>query len=327
MDQDNSAERVDADATDDEPLAKVDARGARILVIDDSAAVRSMVESVLTESSLDAVVATVADGAAGLRRVLAEPFDCVICDVAMPAMDGITFLRTVRPRRSRLELPVILLTVLEALPEKVIGFRAGASDFIVKPCEPDELVARVETQVQLKRLGEQNAALTRRLRLLVDTDALTSLANRRAFMRAMKSELARFTREQKPFTLLLLDIDHFKQVNDVHGHQTGDTVLVNVAAQLKAGARPYDVVARVGGEEFGLLLPGADGAVGAKVAERIRAAIEESGTKGELAPAVTVSVGVACITHTERAVDDLYRTADERLYGAKFSGRNQVIAG
>ena len=112
-------------------------------------------------------------------------------------------------------------------------------------------------------------------------------------MRALKGEIARQKRTERPFSLVLIDIDHFKQVNDEHGHQAGDRVLVHVAAHLKASARPYDTVARVGGEEVGLLLPDADVEVGSLVADRMRASLEQAGVRGDLSPAVTISAGVA----------------------------------
>jgi diguanylate cyclase (GGDEF)-like protein len=308
-----------------EPRDLISAQGARILVVDDSPAVRAAVEEILSGPPLNAEIVTAPDGASALKRVIAEPFDCVLCDIAMPVMDGVTFLRTVRRQRSRLELPVIFLTVLEGLSEKVTGFRAGASDFVVKPFEPAELIARVETHVHLQRAYARTHALTRRLRLLVDTDALTALSNRRAFMRALKGELARQKRTERPFCLVLMDVDHFKAVNDEHGHQVGDQVLVHVAAHLKASARPYDTVARVGGEEFALLLPDADIEVGSLVADRMRDSLAHAGRRGDISPAVTVSAGVAEGPVAEGGPDALFKLADQRLYAAKDAGRDRVV--
>jgi len=201
-------------------------------VVDDSPAVRSAIEKVLTTGPMHAEVATAVDGSEALKRALSEEFDCVICDLKMPVMDGMTFLRMLRGQKSRLELPVLFLTVKEGLAAKVEGFRNGASDFIVKPCDTEELLVRVETHVTLKRMYERAEQLKARLKVLVDTDPLTGLKNRRAFMRHMRVECARSRRLKRPMALMMLDVDHFKEINDRLGHPGGDAVLTEIAERL-----------------------------------------------------------------------------------------------
>lgn len=298
---------------------------AYILVVDDSAAVRASVRDILSRAPVNARVVEARDGSEALKRALSEAFDCIVCDLAMPVMDGMTFLRALRSQKSRVELPVVFLTVREGLGDKLDGFRNGASDFVVKPFEPDELLVRVETHIGLCRAQRRNLALMERLKVLVDTDPLTDIANRRAFMRRLSEEVGRAKRTGKKLGLLLLDADRFKDINDTYGHPAGDAVLVGLAQLLKARARSYDLVARLGGEELAVLLPEitVEGARGA--AERLREAIERGPVGAPEGAKVTVSIGVAL----GPAGDDddgiaLLKRADQALYEAKAAGRNRV---
>ncbi len=294
-----------------------------MLVVDDSDAVRELLVRELSKPPLAARVVEAKDGADGLRRVFDEgPFDCVICDILMPTLDGMSFLKQLRVRYSRLEVPVVFLTVRETTQDKVVGFRAGASDFLVKPIETEELVARVETQVHLARMYRQTSQLTERLRVLVDTDPLTGLGNRRAFMRRLHEEFGRAERAKKSMGLLMIDVDKFKSVNDQHGHQTGDAVLVAVADALASSGRKYDMVARIGGEEFAVILPEVTADTVFTVGERMRAAVEAVKTDVD---AVTISVGIGLgPTGDKDYAEAVFRRADENLFEAKRKGRNLV---
>lgn len=296
----------------------------RILIVDDSLTIRHHVREVLSRAPLGAEVLEAEDGVSALRLALDERIDCVVCDVRMPRLDGLSFLKQLRNQWTRFELPLIFLSVVEGTRDKVAGFRAGASDFIVKPFEADELIARVETQVQLARNHRRLHRLTEHLKVMVDTDALTGVGNRRLFMRNLRAEFGRAERMGHRLALLMIDVDRFKLVNDQHGHQEGDRVLTSVAGVLSEGARPYDTVARLGGEEFAVLLPEVERPDALKVAGRLRAAVEKAGQREK--SSVTVSIGVATgpapgKDHPEA----LYRRADEQLYAAKEGGRNRVF--
>lgn len=321
-------EREDDDLpSDEELLVEPSALRPSVLIVDDSTAVRKALREILAGQPLLADVIEAEDGSVALRRALEGNFDCVICDLAMPVMDGMTFLRIVRSHKTRLELPVLFLTVREGLKDKVEGFKNGASDFIVKPFEAEELIARVETHVRLMRTHRRSQQLMNRLRFLVDTDPLTGLNNRRAFQRTLKQELARAKRNGRSMAVLLIDVDRFKSINDRFGHPVGDEVLVALAEALTSGARNYDTVARLGGEEFGVLLPETDRAGSLVVAERIRVAVRSAKLGPEALERVTVSVGVAFAPDTpDDDEDKLLRRADEQLYRAKDSGRDRVCA-
>lgn len=307
-------------ALDDEP----EATNARVLIVDDSPAIREVVRRVLEKSSMHCIVTEATNGVDALRQALSAPFDCVLCDILMPELDGMSFLKQLRAKTNRLELPVVFLTVRESVRDKVAGFRAGASDFLVKPVEPDELIARVETQVRLSRVHKKARALADRLKVLVETDPLTGVGNRRQFMKRLAAEFGRAERNRHHFGLLMVDVDHFKNVNDTRGHQTGDLVLTAIARLLTQSARKYDTVCRVGGEEFAVLLPEVAKEGVLVVAERVRRAIEEARAPDGM-ELVTVSVGVAMGPKGEGDhAEAVLKRADTELYRAKDAGRNRI---
>ncbi|MEW5854571.1 MAG: diguanylate cyclase [Myxococcota bacterium] len=288
-----------------------------VLVVDDSPSMRTMLREMLEQKG-GARVLEASDGTVALKLVVSEQIDCVLCDVNMPTMDGYSFLRAVRSRHSRLELPVLLLTSQDAVSDRVQGFKLGASDFLSKPVALEELLARTETNISLARMYRQ-------MQRMVMTDPLTGVANRRRFDEALQAELARARRTQQQLSLLLVDVDKFKSINDWYGHPKGDAVLVSLAQTLTSEMRSYDILARVGGEEFAVVLPGEPLAGAVAMAERIRAKVEANSLGGLPEANVTISVGV---TSGPRGDDDdpqqLYARADARLYEAKRTGRNRV---
>ena len=294
-----------------------EARFPRVLIVDDNAAIRTKLKGLLTVPPLSAIVMEAENGVVALKMVMGEMFDCVICDVEMPVMHGLAFLRAVRTQRSRLELPVLLLTAKDSVAERVQGFNLGASDFLGKPFEPMELLARVETHVSLSQMH-------RKLQHAADTDWLTSLPNRGAFMRALTGELSRAARLKKQTSLLLMDVDHFKKVNDTHGHPIGDLVLQDIGRAIKANQRPYDMLGRLGGEEFAVILPEVGELDALIVAERLRSSIARAALGGLAIGDVTISIGVVG-DEGGGTLDDIYKRADERLYDAKKLGRNRVV--
>lgn len=298
-----------ADPTDQVP---------RVLVIDDNSAVRRILRERLQAPPLAAVVTEANDGSVGLRLALEHTFDCVLCDLSMTRIDGIAFLRMIRAQRSPLELPVVLMTAHDAVADRVGGFRCGASDFVSKPFEFAELMARVQTQVTLARMHRE---LSRR----AHHDPLTGAFNRRRFFDEIQKELSRARRLHRRLALAILDIDHFKNINDTHGHPTGDAVLIDFVRVLDAQRRTYDTLGRVGGEEFAMLLPEVAPPDSCSIANRWRAAIAATSLGGLPAGAVTVSIGLAeGPLEVNDGFEVIYKDADDRLYEAKHNGRNRV---
>ncbi len=259
--------------------------------------------------------------------------ELVITDVQMPRLSGQQLLKLIRmstvPRIQN--LPVIVMTTANDNAEKHLAFLNGANDFINKPVDPLELQSRVNVHHRLATTIRELEASKLALAEQATTDALTKLRNRRLFYTQAEDNLASCRRQGSDMSVLLLDIDHFKKVNDVYGHHAGDEVLVRVAALLarmvRAGdGRSGDTVARFGGEEFAMLLPDTNRLGAAVLAERIRLSIEKEMILADNRHIpVTVSIGAATLNaEIVESIDQLLAIADRRLYLAKNSGRNRI---
>ena len=218
------------------------------------------------------------------------------------------------------EVPVIFVTASGTADDQIRGLDEGASDYIVKPVEPDVLHARLRLHVQ--RLAQE-----REIRHRADHDDLTGLANRRRFMEVLALEIERAHRYQRSLALLIFDLDHFKSINDRHGHDAGDRVLQAVGEVLQERLRQVDLSGRLGGEEFGVVLP-ETGLEGARcVADKLRRDIAAISVDSRTGPVtLTASFGLSVLT-AEEDLDRLRKRADEALYASKTEGRNRVTAG
>lgn len=297
-----------------------------ILVIDDSRMARQEVIEILRQNSPNTSYHEAADGIEGLKMALDKPIDLIICDVEMPGMDGFKFLRMLSSREELQDIPVIMVTGREDTEAKIRSLEQGASDYVTKPYDSGELLARVKVQLKVKSLQDKLKQSNQMLLELSHTDPLTGLNNRRSMMEALDIEFERSTRKHSPLSLLMLDIDHFKKINDTFGHQQGDAVLQTLATLLKEHLRQYDLAARFGGEEFALILPETNEKDAGMVAERIRQSIEKM-RLGDFPEefCLTASIGVATSPNEALAYpDDLIREADNALYLAKRSGRNRI---
>ncbi len=320
-----------------------------ILVVDDSRIVRAMVSDVLRAEGYR--VREASDGREALARIQESRPDLVLLDVMMPEMDGYEVCRALRRNEREEEyIPILMLTAKGDVEDLARGLAAGADDYIAKPFDNLELLARVKSLLRIralqKRLYQQNLeleaknqqleALTRQLdaanqelRLLSVTDGLTRAYNHRHFQERLRTEYARATRHGEPLACVMIDLDHFKRINDTYGHPIGDRVLVWLVGILKDGVRSEDLVARYGGEEFVLLLPNTDAHRAHSLAERLRKRIASESVPlagGDARLRVTVSMGVADYRPGEldRTPDELLKAADEALYRAKAHGRNRV---
>ena len=299
---------------------------ANILVIDDSDAIRARIIEVLQKAELAENIYEAASGLDGFKMLMEKRVDLVICDVVMPVFDGFKFLISKSTRPEFHEIPVIMLTSEEDVNKKIKGLEQGASDYVTKPFDEGELVARAKVHLKIKHLQDELKKKNAMLRELSGTDELTKLFNRRRFMENFRSEFTRAARYKHALSFVIFDIDYFKLINDHYGHMAGDNVLVQVASVMAGTMRKCDVMGRYGGEEFTLLLPetGLKGAL--PYAERIRKQIESGKfQEGNKLLKITLSGGIACYPdHDVQTVDELLRKADEALYRAKANGRNRI---
>ena len=297
-----------------------------VLIIDDSEAVREKIIKTLESFHLFVRYYEAEDGLDGFKKLLSAPVDIVLCDLEMPRIDGFKFLSMMKSRPDLQNTPVIMLTGMGDRELKIKGLEQGASDYITKPFDPEELVARVKVHLKIKNLQDDLKRTNELLLELSNTDHLTGLFNRRYLMDALEKEIQRSTRKRGNLSMIILDIDNFKQVNDTYGHLQGDVVLKSVAAQLQKELRNYDIAARYGGEEFIAVLPDANLKEALFVADRVRMSIQSTKFDGSLSElALTVSLGVALFsTGDANSVDSFIKRADDALYRAKANGKNRV---
>jgi two-component system cell cycle response regulator len=300
--------------------------GYKILIIDDSKAIRQLILKTLNRTDLFDECFEAVNGFDGFNVLLNEKIDIVLCDVEMPGMDGFKFLGMVNSQQEMQNIPVLLLTGHEDMATKIRGLEQGASDYVTKPFSPEELLARVKIHLKIKMLQDHLKESNQLLRKLSQTDPLTELHNRRHMMTTMEVEFDRSQRAGSPVAFLMIDLDHFKRVNDTYGHQQGDIVLKKTSKEIQRQLRQYDSAARFGGEEFALLFPETSRDEALLVAERLRQSIASMQFTDSLAELkITASLGVAAMPHNNiHSIEDLIRLADDALYVAKSNGRNRV---
>lgn len=301
-------------------------RTSRILVVDDDRVTRAQLAFLLQKVGYE--VATAENGQAALERISEGWFPLVLTDWSMPEMDGPTLCQRIRDKGQDLYTYVIMLTGRRDKDDLMQGLDAGADDYITKPFDTDELLARLRVGHRILELHMKMRETERRLRDMADRDGLTGVLNRRAVDARLEEAFNFAQRLDRPLSVALLDLDHFKRVNDVHGHQTGDAVLVEAARRFEGTVRSYDVIGRYGGEEFLLILPDAVPWSARLVAERVRHALfERPIVSGDLEVPVTVSIGVASFDPRSPATPQrLVEAADGALYQAKQRGRNLVVS-
>ncbi len=299
--------------------------GARILVVDDHEDNVELLRARLAARGYE--IETAQDGEEALERVAARAPDLILLDVMMPKLDGIEVVRRVKADPSLPFIPIIMQTALETTEDKVEGLDAGADDYITKPIDFAELEARVKSLLRIKALQEELARANASLRRMSQTDGLTGVDNRRHIEERLTEMFEHSARLNEPLAVVMCDVDHFKSVNDTLGHQAGDAVLRQVAEVLRHTAREIDRVGRYGGEEFLVLLPGANLDDAVAFAERVRervAARAFAYDGGEVRR--TLSAGAAAWPHPEvRHQEALVHAADQALYVAKETGRNRVV--
>ena len=296
----------------------------KVLIADDSATSRTMLRSALTRWGYEVVLAENGKEALDILST-DDPPPMAVLDWVMPELTGPEVCRQVRGTLREPYTYILLLTSKNTKGETVEGLEAGADDYVVKPFDQLELQFRLRAGQRIIDLQRNLMQAREELRERASKDVLTMLPNRSAISQTLENELARCHRDHRTVGIILLDIDHFKKVNDTHGHFAGDAVLRETAVRLRSNMRPYDQVGRYGGEEFLVVLPNCDLEQAANQAERMRYRLHETSMLvdgRELQ--VSASFGVTISDGSERSPDVFVRVADEALYRAKANGRNRV---
>jgi two-component system cell cycle response regulator len=288
---------------------------ARVLVVDDTPLNVKLLTLRLEYE--DYIVNTAANGLEALAKIEADKPDIVLLDVMMPGLDGFETCRRIRANPATAHIPVVMVTALRDVDDLVRGFEAGADDFLTIPVNSLALIARIRSQLRQKRYSE--SLLEQSL-----IDPLTGAFNCRYLEAQVPRLIARCRAAHKPIAVLMIDVDHFKRINDEHGHAAGNHVLKEIVNRITSALRPSDLVARMGGEEFAVVMPETDLHAGHRIAERLCSRIA-----GTLVAdvAITVSIGAAVIPPDteEEEPDSALRRADAALYEAKRAGRNRAM--
>ena len=309
------------------------AEHARVLVIEDSTIDLEKIRETLARDH--DVVNSAGTCAQALEMALADDFELIVISLTLIREDGLRLCSQLRSHERTRQVPILLIADETDMDRIAKGLELGANDYLMKPVDRNELLARARTQVRRRRYQDRLRANYEQSLSLALTDSLTGVFNRRYLSAHLPRLLERGMGNHKPVAALLFDIDRFKVVNDTYGHSVGDEVLREVAARASRNLRNFDLVARLGGEEFVVIMPDTDLSSAVAVAERLRRRIADepfqvSTAAGQIT--VTISVGVAVIDGTaenaDRAEtgDSLIRRADNALYQAKNAGRNRVMA-
>ncbi len=302
----------------EEPRTLLD---AHILIVDDDAAIRDSMQEFVEMCGFSSSSAACAEDA--LEMLQTQAVDVVITDIMLPGMDGLELTDRIR---KNFEVDVIVMTGYSGDYSYEEAISKGASDFVFKPVRFEELLLRLRRVLKERRLTQERIQMLEKLKRLSITDGLTKLYNSRYFYNQLKIEIDRTTRYQRPLSLLLMDIDNFKEYNDTYGHLEGDKILVRLGQVIKSCLRKMDSAYRYGGEEFTVILPETEGEEAATVAERIRAAVEAERfypQKQDEPVAITMSIGVTEFNWQEE-ISLFVQRADKAMYQSKQAGRNRV---
>ena len=286
-----------------------------ILIVDDTVENLDILAALLKE--YDIIDATSGEDALDILEE-DDSIDLILLDIMMPEMDGFEVCQKIKQNPKTKDIPIIFITAKTDENSIEKAYDIGGADYVTKPFKPKELLARVKRELELQDLQTE-------LKLLASTDSMTKLYNRRYFTKTSKHILDLAKRENQDISLIMLDIDKFKTINDTYGHDVGDEVIISLANELISTQRSSDVVCRFGGEEFVILLPNTpiEGAV--HTAENIRKNIENIILEiNNKQISFTVSIGVSSIKQDETNIEKALKRADEALYSAKENGRNKV---
>jgi two-component system cell cycle response regulator len=303
----------------DQSLAE---QAKKILIVEDDQIVRESLEEFLQLNCF--TVLAVGSAPEALKILQKNDFDLILTDLVMPEMDGISFTKAIRGLGK--DIPVLVVTGFASIEYAVEAIKAGATDFITKPLKFDHVVFIINRVLEARHLRKK-AQETEYYKELSNRDELTNISNYRHFNYVLQLEIDRQMRYHRPLTLLLIDIDNFKKCNDIHGHLTGDLVLVKVASLLTTQIRGCDFVARYGGDEFTVILPEISDKEALAVCRRIMESIEQcefqSFEKKNIEP-LTVTIGIASFPQNANDSKELIEKADKAMYAGKKAGKDCI---
>jgi len=306
---------------------------SKILIVEDNPSLSEILRKIVqSEGYIGRPVHTGREALKILRED--GPFDLVLLDVMLPdplapvggGMDGLEVCQEIKSNPELSDTMIFLVTVKDQPDDIMRGIDAGADDYITKPFNTTLLLAKIKAMLRIKNLSMELKDKNRQLEEMAITDGLTGIPNYRFFIEKLEEEVRRSQRYKTPFTLLLLDLDNFKDVNDTYGHRHGDYVLKMVAERLQDGLRETDLLARYGGDEFVLLVMQTEVEGGRKVANQILERLRKPITTDSIEHSIKASIGMVSFdSEQSRSTDDLIVEADNALYRAKESGGNRIF--
>ncbi len=302
------------------------AQRPRVLLVEDSPKDVELLSGQIGGQGYDVCVAH--DGEEALQKVMAGGIDLVLLDIFLPGIDGFEVCQQLKAHTETRDIQVVLITCLKDLEGKIKGMELGADDYLVKPIDSRELTARIKALLSKKSYLDRLHSHYKQALTTAISDGLTSLYNQTYFKKFLDLELKRCLRQHYPTSLLMLDLDDFKALNDRHGHPAGDRVLRETARTIREAIREVDLAARYGGEEFAVVLPYSDAEGARIVGERILKALHEmrvASDNGQPLETITASIGVATCPGNANDAETLLREADAMLYRAKEAGKNRIV--
>jgi two-component system cell cycle response regulator len=306
------------------PIDPADGQNGRLLLVEDNAISAQRLVSTLSQHH---AVDVLTDAQEALFRAAEGDYDLAIVSLDLKSYDGLRLCSQLRSLDRTRQLPILVLANPEDEARLNRGLDLGVNDYLMHPVDKNEALARVRTQVRRKRFSDKLRDSVQHTIEMAITDALTGLHNRRYLERHLATLVDQAVKRGKQVSVLMLDVDHFKAVNDTYGHDAGDAVLREFSQRVKESVRGVDLVARYGGEEFVIAMPDTDAGLAYFVGERVRDRIasEPFVVGNGVSVAVTISVGIASVKAPDDTPASLLRRADGALYGAKRGGRNRVV--
>lgn len=295
---------------------------AKILIVDDIADNRQILRFDLEDDHHKVIEA--ADGYACLEQIKSDPPDLILLDMMMPVLSGLEVLQRLKALPANSNIPVIMVSANDTDDLIISALDIGAHDYVSKPVIYPVLAARIRSALRLKEAQEELSKANSALQQLASTDTLTGLYNRRHFINLAAAEISRARRYSRPVSLMMLDADHFKALNDTYGHAAGDQALIHIANTCRRLCRESDIIGRIGGEEFLICCPDTGLPGTCELAERIINTIpKRDASTAKNLPSFTLSIGATQYLQGN-TLDEFMAKADAQLYRAKNAGRNQL---